>query len=170
MAVSGELRTKPAVLFKEQVNHPNRKTMCTLLPACTAEKPEVALKCVKLFGTKGPVLNIDKRNSRRAAVVHTQKNKALELRKGTVSCETHYSKMTGSGFTGRERIRKLTWHRSFMQTDLTYPHQIYQKRQIRRRKYWKSETTVTQTTLLKIASFQTPASHIRILVFHRWVY
>lgn len=31
MAVSGELRTKAVVLFKEQVNHPNRKTMQALL-------------------------------------------------------------------------------------------------------------------------------------------
>lgn len=44
MAVSGELKTKAAVLFKEQVNHPNRKTMHSFVPsACTAEKPEVAL-------------------------------------------------------------------------------------------------------------------------------
>lgn len=33
MAVSGDLRTKAVVLFKEQVNHPNRKTMQALLRA-----------------------------------------------------------------------------------------------------------------------------------------
>ena len=42
MAVSGELRTKAVVLFKEQVNHPNRKTMAGAPSACTAEKPGVS--------------------------------------------------------------------------------------------------------------------------------
>lgn len=42
MAVSGELRTKAVVLFKEQVNHPNRKTMAGTPSACTAEKPGVS--------------------------------------------------------------------------------------------------------------------------------
>ena len=42
MAVSGGLRTKAVVLFKEQVNHPNRKTMAGAPSACTAEKPGVS--------------------------------------------------------------------------------------------------------------------------------
>lgn len=82
------------------------------------------LKHVKIFVTKGRVLNIDKRNSRKATIVHKE-TKLSPLRKGIVSCETQYSKMTVSGFTARQRIRKLTWHGSFMQTDLTHtPHQI----------------------------------------------
>ena len=43
MAVSGELRTKAVVLFKEQVNHPKRKTMAGAPSACMAEKPGVSL-------------------------------------------------------------------------------------------------------------------------------
>ena len=45
MAVSEELRTKAAVLFKEQVNHPNRKTMHTLLPC--AQLKSLKLCCFK---------------------------------------------------------------------------------------------------------------------------
>lgn len=45
MAVSGELRTKAGVLFKEQVNHANRKTMRMLLPRAQLKSPE--LHCFK---------------------------------------------------------------------------------------------------------------------------
>lgn len=120
MAVSGELRTKAAVLFKEQVNHPSRKTMHSFLPP--AQLKSLKLHCfkrVKIFSTKGQVLNIDKRNSWRAMVVHKE-TKPLPLRKGIVSCETQYSKMTGSGFTTGQRIGKLTRHGSFMQTGLIH--------------------------------------------------
>lgn len=108
MAVSGELRTKAAVLFKEQVNHPNRKTMHMLLPRAQLKSLKLhCVKNVKTLSTKGLVLNIDKRNSRRAIVVHKE-TKPSPLRKGILSCETHESKMTGSCFTARQRIRKLT--------------------------------------------------------------
>lgn len=45
MAVSGEQRTKAVVLFKEQVNHPNRKTMQALLPCEWLKSPK--LLCFK---------------------------------------------------------------------------------------------------------------------------
>ena len=87
MAVSGELRTKAVVLFKEQVNHPNRKTMAGsfCLHGWKAWSFAV-LKRVKIFVTKGRLLNISKRNSRRATIVHKEK-KLWPLRKGIVFCE-----------------------------------------------------------------------------------
>lgn len=46
MAVSGGLRTKAVVLFKEQVNQTHRKTGPTLLPH--AQLKSLKLNCLKM--------------------------------------------------------------------------------------------------------------------------
>ena len=123
------------------------------------------LKRVKILGTKGPVLNINKRNLRRAMVVHKE-TKPSPLREGIVSCETQNSKMTGSGFTARQRIRKLTWHGSFMQTDLTHtPSNILNASDKEEEVLKIRDNSYSKTTLLKITSFQTPTSYIRTLSY-----
>lgn len=96
---------------------------------CVCSFQRAQLKSLKLhcFKTcediryKGPVLNIDKRNSRRAAVVH-KKTKSLSWGKGLcpVKPTTQDDRVWFHWQAGN--IRKLTWHWSFMQTDLTYPH------------------------------------------------
>lgn len=120
------------------------------------------LKRVKIFGTKGLVLNTDKRNSRRGRVVHKE-TKPSPSRKGIVSCETQYSKTTGYGSTARQRIRELTWHRSFMQTDLTHTTSNMLNAPDKEEKILKmGDNSYSKTAFLNII-FQSPTSHIRIL-------
>lgn len=121
------------------------------------------LKRVKIFITKGQVLNIDKRNSRRAMVVHKE-TKPLPLRKGIVSCETQYSKMTGSGFTTGQRIGKLTWHGSFMQTGLIHTTSNMLTASDEKEILKMGNNSYSKKTVLTI-TFQPSTSHIRILSF-----
>lgn len=129
------------------------------------------LKRVKIFSTKGPVLNVKKRNLRRAMVVHKE-TKPSPFREGIVSREILNSRMTGSGFTARQRIKKLTWHRSFMQTDLTHtPSNTFNASDKQQEVLKIGDHSYSKTTLLKITSFHTFTSYIRTLsYFHQWIY
>lgn len=101
-------------------------------------------------------------------VVHKE-TKPSPLRKGIVSCETQESKMTGSGFTARQRIRKLTWHGSFMQTDLTHTTSNMLNASDKEEETLKmGDNSYSKPTLLKI-TFQSPTSHIRVLPLFSFV-
>lgn len=132
---------------------------------CWAEKPpsSTVLKRVKIFSTKAPDLNMDKRNSGRTTRVHKEKKNLFPWRR-KVFYKTQYSKMTRSGYVARHRVRH--WHRSFMQTDLAHTPSNMLNASDRRQEILKTQGyRTTKESSPRVICLQSPLFTSRYLIF-----